>query len=162
MDSDSLRIISLFLGITLALYSLGSLLNGIDDKSVISLTAGLYLSWIGSKCEIISPENTRYFREQMDLYMTFISETTERFYERKERLSRNFQDSYSDTKLEYVEEIRNELIKNGWLPPREKDILDRCQQGGTLLAGKPIKWSPSRKYDTEDFKSEDVKRTYFE
>jgi hypothetical protein len=47
--------------------------------------------------------------------------------------------------------IRENLMRWGWLPPREKDVRERTgNEGGTLLAGFPTKWALNRSYTLED------------
>lgn len=47
--------------------------------------------------------------------------------------------------------MRDELMENGWLPPRERDILAmRSKVGGALFAGMPTKWALNRKYEYDE------------
>lgn len=48
--------------------------------------------------------------------------------------------------------LRADLMKQGWLPPRESDVLARSgNERGTLFAGEPIKWKIERQYQPTDF-----------
>ncbi len=54
-----------------------------------------------------------------------------------------------------VADFRLELIKAGWLPPREKDALARTgKKAGLWLANKPCKWSYDRRYEMEELPHE--------
>lgn len=64
------------------------------------------------------------------------------------------------TPREYMEEVmaiqkaRHLLMEHGWLPPREKDVLER----GTL--GFATKWTLDRQYEPSDF-SYKMEKVYF-
>src|SRR5262245_20772512 len=51
--------------------------------------------------------------------------------------------------------LRARLIAKGWLPPREKDVLERTgPEGGLWLANIPTKWSHERIYERPDLPPE--------
>lgn len=50
--------------------------------------------------------------------------------------------------------VRRELMESSWLPPREKDVVERTgNKGGLWLAGFPTKWNANRKYEKRELPS---------
>lgn len=102
-----------------------------------------------------------------ELLSSWLSRTEEDFYElyEKRRLLYRASDEMDKRpgrgvlspreaweEVRAISAIRQELIANGWLPPRERDILEREGSGrGKLFEGTPTKWAPSRRYEEGDF-----------
>lgn len=51
-----------------------------------------------------------------------------------------------------VRAIRRELMERGWLPPRNKDVLERTgKECGLAMSGFPHRWAIRRTYTLKEF-----------